>query len=1014
MSFLDRVLPFAFLAASTGAAFTADMPLKAPPPVVAYNWSGFYYGVHVGAASSPNTWKDPTGFYEPFGPLFSGEGVSGGGIFGVQAGYNWQIGNSLIGVEAEFSSASIVGMARCAFAYLVCSTESDYLGTMAARLGVIAGDTLFYGKAGGAWIHDIRKMDSTVFDDTWSTPDATRWGWIVGAGVETALSPSLTAKIEYNYADFGTRAHTFTDQFGDSTGVSIKQNAHLVKLGLNQKFDGLPFVSQPNYKMPITAGTWTGVYIGAHVGGAMGHDKWTSATGFFEAWGFFPPDRFPGENNSEGLLVGGQIGANYQIGSYVLGVEAAASFSDYHGIAMCAFDSIGPVAWTCRNSTTAMGNVSGRLGQVFGNLLLYGKAGAAWATHKGTIEILGVDKVYASPKSTHWGVLTGAGAEYAFSPNLSAFVEYNNINFGNATANYTITDATAEIGIHVNQAVSAVGFKQKMDVVKAGMNYRFGSGSPASNAMAADPAMFMPSPIASGWSLEVGERLVGGSTLKQWDHYSSNYNNWLISRILYKGAVQQGIETFFRLDHNSGLFAKGNIGFGRLLGGQMSDEDFPYFSYSHTHSEMRDGVQINGAADLGYNFINDGATKFGTFIGYRSVYNHTHSFGCNQIASDPIACFAFPPNLALVSQTQSWRGVAVGLNTKTRLSERIRLEVDAAYIPYANYAAVDNHWARSIINPFLDPGHGWGTQFETILSYDVTDRVSLGVGGRYWYFTTISSHSDFASLLLHPDKNSTHSYAGFLQGSYRFGDLDVATKAANAKIYTKAPVIASPVNWTGVYAGVSLGSAVGRATYSDPFPGALPGTDFADIGGALAGGQVGVNYQTGKFVIGAEISGAWANIQGTNTCFTGYPDVVIAGFNCGTRINALAAFTGRAGIAFNSALVYAKGGVAWDNQTDMFNNVGAMLITTGTDGTPLESKSSNWGYTVGAGVEYALISNWSAALEYNYYDFGNSTAFTTTIPPGLTNVNLAPDDTVIHAMSLRLNYRFSPTTLVAK
>ena len=254
MSILDRVLPLVFLAASTGAAFTADMPLKAPPPTVAFNWSGFYYGVHVGAASSQNTWKDPTGFYEPFGPQFSGEGVSGGGIFGVQGGYNWQVGNSLIGVEAEFSSASIVGMARCAIAILVCSTESDYLGTMAARFGVIAGDTLFYGKAGGAWIHNIRKMDSTFYDDAWSTPDATRWGWIVGAGVETALSPSVTAKIEYNYADFGTQAHTFTDQFGDLTGVSIKQNAHLVKLGLNQKFDGLPFVSQPNNTMPDDGG----------------------------------------------------------------------------------------------------------------------------------------------------------------------------------------------------------------------------------------------------------------------------------------------------------------------------------------------------------------------------------------------------------------------------------------------------------------------------------------------------------------------------------------------------------------------------------------------------------------------------------------------------------------------------------------------------------------------------------------------------------------------------------------
>ena len=193
----------------------------------------------------------------------------------------------------------------------------------------------------------------------------------------------------------------------------------------------------------------------------------------------------------------------------------------------------------------------------------------------------------------------------------------------------------------------------------------------------------------------------------------------------------------------------------------------------------------------------------------------------------------------------------------------------------------------------------------------------------------------------------------------------------------------------------------------------MPGTDYADIGGALAGGQIGVNYQTGQFVLGAEISGAWANIQGDNTCFGSFPDPVLAGFNCGTQIHALAAFTGRAGFAFNRSLVYAKGGVAWDSQTDIFNTVAAGVLL-GTPGALLNSKSSNWGYTVGAGVEYALISNWSAALEYNYYDFGKSTAFTTTIPPGLANVNLAPNNTTIHAMSLGLNYRFSPTTLVAK
>jgi high affinity Mn2+ porin len=88
MSVLGRVSSIVLLAASAGAAFAADIPLKAPPPAVAYDWTGFYFGAHVGAASSSNTWQDPTGFYAPFGDFFRGHGVSGGGIFGVQGGYN--------------------------------------------------------------------------------------------------------------------------------------------------------------------------------------------------------------------------------------------------------------------------------------------------------------------------------------------------------------------------------------------------------------------------------------------------------------------------------------------------------------------------------------------------------------------------------------------------------------------------------------------------------------------------------------------------------------------------------------------------------------------------------------------------------------------------------------------------------------------------------------------------------------------------------------------------------------
>ncbi|MGD9503088.1 MAG: outer membrane beta-barrel protein, partial [Methyloceanibacter sp.] len=822
MSIPHRVLfIFLLLALSAGAALAGESL-----PSEAYDWTGFYYGVHAGAVASRSEWKDPTGDFGYLGSDFNGEAVSGGGIFGMQAGYNWQIDNAVLGLEGEFSSVRINNVARCFFGTTACLSETDYLGTLAARFGVTAGDLLFYGKAGGAWAHTSQHMDMTVFQNRWSAPDSSSWGWILGAGVEAALDPSLTAKIEYDYVDFGTEDHTFTDQFGASIGASIRQNAHIVKFGLNQKFDGLPFSGEPNDATPMTAGSWTGFYAGAHLGGAMGHDQWTSATGFLDAWGAFPPDRFPGEDDSGGMLAGGQIGVNYQVGNYVLGAEAAASVSDYEGFAKCAFDTGGAAGfnWTCDNRTTAMGNISGRLGRTFGNLLLYGKAGAGWAVHSGTMEIRGVDKKYESSKDVHWGLLFGAGAEYAFSPNLSAFLEYNRTNYGNSSTTYTIDDATAVIGIHVDHAESTVGFKQDMDVVKAGLNYRFGASGSDMQAYGADESLLDP----SGWTLEVGERLVGGGARTQLDQYAPSYlPNRLNSRIVFDDKDGQGVETFFRLDHESGLFAKGNIGIGRFLGGRMNDEDFDilrFGGYSNTVSDQEHGRQINAAADVGYNFIDEGPDRFGAFVGYRSFYTHSHAFGLTQIGSADTSVVAeAPENLTTLSKSENWRGVAIGLNSTARLSDRLRLDVDAAWLPYADYAGIDNHWLRADIDPLDLSGHGSGTQFEAALSYDMTDRFSLGIGGRYSSFATTSADTEFPVVdpvsgvvfgVTQPLKSSLQSYSGFLQASYRFGDLNARVAADEA----------ATVNWTGIYAGVALGSAFGQTDYDDPFPGALPHT----------------------------------------------------------------------------------------------------------------------------------------------------------------------------------------------
>jgi len=993
---------FSALCALSVPAMAADQPLpRKAPPIIAdtlTNWTGFYYGTHVGIGASNNAWNSADGILgvgvtQPFG----GYGVSGGQIYGGQVGYNYQSGAWVVGAEGDFSFGQINGLARCGNAVFFCTTKIDNLGTLTARLGYATGNFLFYGKAGGAWADVDRKMTSGNFSNVFDGSE-TRAGWVVGAGAEYAFNNGMSAKIEYNYIDFGSKSLAMTDQGGNLSNVTVAQSAHLVKLGLNYKLGTLPFVGTvtPVAGLAVPQWSWTGFYVGAHAGGAFGLNEWKSATGILLTAS--SNGGFPGTGNAEGLFGGGQIGFNYQFGNWVTGLEIAASASDIDSYAKCATSVGGGVSFTCNNNISSIGTIAGRLGQTWGNLLIYTKAGAAWATGTSEARRFNVANVF-NESSTRWGWMAGTGLEYAFSPNLSAFIEYDHLDFGTQNTNYV--DQFGQ--------TSVVGFKQKLDLVKVGVNYRLGWGAPILNANAADPVFLKAPRLPEGWTIEVGTRYFGSSGRMQKDLYDPTSTQRLNSRLIYADQTGHALESYFRFDHRNGLFVKGNFGLGHLVDGSLNDEDFPGFQrYSSTLSDMKNGRMMYGSADIGYNVINTPVSKLGAYVGYRSLYERANGYGCRQIATDGVCNPAFPTTLLGLSETESWRGVALGLNTQVKLSDRVKLEVDAAYLPYVNRAGFDNHWFRADINPQSEPGHGWGTQFEAILSYAVTDRFSVGVGGRYWFFATDEAHTQFpGSPTNSPMKFYSERYGGFLQASYKFGDVDTPEAKARA-MYAKAAL--SPVaatNWTGFYVGGNIGSGWGKTRYADPFPTPATG-DFVDIGGALAGGQVGYNYQTGQYVLGLEAAANWANIQGTNTCFGAFPIAAGAGFNCGSKIDAIGSLTARAGYAFDRAVIYAKGGAAWDRQRNEFNTNGFI------GGAILSNTETKWGWTIGGGLEYALASNWSMAVEYKYYDFGKSDAFTTTIPGALAGVSLAPNSNRAQTVTLGVNYKITPGFVVAK
>jgi outer membrane immunogenic protein len=140
--------------------------------------------------------------------------------------------------------------------------------------------------------------------------------------------------------------------------------------------------------------------------------------------------------------------------------------------------------------------------------------------------------------------------------------------------------------------------------------------------------------------------------------------------------------------------------------------------------------------------------------------------------------------------------------------------------------------------------------------------------------------------------------------------------------------------------------------------------------GAVAGGQAGCNYQDGNWVFGLEGEGFWSGIKVANTA-SFLPNVLNGNTleTLGTTVKNNNDFTiaGRAGIALDRTLIYAKGGWAWGSMKANFFDT-----CCGANPTTI---SSSWGGTldgflVGAGIEHALTRNWTVKLEYDYIGFG--------------------------------------------
>jgi outer membrane immunogenic protein len=238
--------------------------------------------------------------------------------------------------------------------------------------------------------------------------------------------------------------------------------------------------------------------------------------------------------------------------------------------------------------------------------------------------------------------------------------------------------------------------------------------------------------------------------------------------------------------------------------------------------------------------------------------------------------------------------------------------------------------------------------------------------------------------------------------------------AADMPLRAVAP--AAAFDWSGMYIGGVVGGAWATNDVATPGLGVLgtavgvPVIQTTNSSGFIGGVEGGSNYQFGNLVVGWEGDITWGGVNGTSTSGFGAPLLPPGVLNRSTSAdtNWIATATSRVGIAHNNWLVYGKAGVAWanTNYTDNWAATGGPALFSGT------GSSTQTGWTVGTGIEWAFWNNWSVKAEYDYLDFGNKTVtLNGSVLPGGAAIPVAlgvQNAQHINEFKAGLNWRFAP------
>jgi outer membrane immunogenic protein len=238
----SAALGFGLAQNASAADLRRPAPAYVPPP---FSWTGFYIGANIGGGAARFTALDYDGIWD-FGDFTTNHvGWTGGG----QAGFNYQAGSLVFGIEVDINATSFDQVRTVAVNVGTDRLETggkwDWFSTLRGRVGVAFDRGLVYATAGVAWAkakHVHSFIDATGIPTIISGADEVKAGFAAGAGIEYAFGSFWSLKAEYLYIQLDThetRSNVFTQPFTGrqlTLPIDFNSSAHIARLGLNYRF----------------------------------------------------------------------------------------------------------------------------------------------------------------------------------------------------------------------------------------------------------------------------------------------------------------------------------------------------------------------------------------------------------------------------------------------------------------------------------------------------------------------------------------------------------------------------------------------------------------------------------------------------------------------------------------------------------------------------------------------------------------------------------------------------------